>query len=764
MTTVNDDLEDRISTLGPVVLEQGRDRSLTGDPTGTYPKFPDWYTSSLPKTSYGAELTTLNLGGGLNGIDVTSSTPSNSMNTRNRAIKTASGHTFEMDDTPGNERIILGHNSGNGIEFKSDGSMVIVSGSQTIQVSSDQKIIIEGNVTIAYGGNVDMEVAGDFNLKIGGSYNVEIGENKNESISGSWRSTTEGNVGHIVKGNSSATTLGTSTSTVLGDNNNVTKGASRITSEGDMRLSSGATSYISSKGKMYQSSNNMNIAASDLSVFGATGTIGGSGVVMYSKGATFSQGVTAPTFHGDLDGNAANTYAQSYGEAATSGGGPITNTSTPTTALPTSAILNEYLNQTSLGAMDVKVDIGDHMLRAINRSSATSGISTKDLKTTEVRAFMRSESVRNDPLFVQNAVSTGKLSPTYSQNTPMPVSRVNSSNQEPFRGSTSLGTRGPNGDQKFIAPDIKTFNFVPDSKISNSDNITLGTQIIKSVPLSTFTGGKGSIGRLSEIPLASRAQIARNLQPHAELLKRIRLNRDSAFRENRLVVIEGLYKPRDIELSSSDWSTSVNRYKSEGRAVVYELHNTQGKADLEKTYDLAVHLKTVGSFQKLILDYDTYNPDGSMNVQLIVVTPALSESYTVTDGNWSKEVVTLYNNTPLSNTDLIEMKPEDISTFTPNTRYSGNPENLDSKFKSEEELLNWLRANKNTASSNGYTFVYGGSQYWWTVNPYNLKNPTIGGAFFLSDNFTDYRENQALSGPLAGRNETGIQAYNQLGF
>jgi hypothetical protein len=474
--------------------------------------------------------------------------------------------------------------------------------------------------------------------------------------------------------------------------------------------------------------------------------------------------VTAPTFHGDLDGNAANTYAQSYGEAATSGGGSITNTSTPTTALPTSAILNEYLNQTSLGAVDVKVDIGDHLLRSLNRSSATSGISTKNLKTTEVRSFMRSESVRNDPLFVQNAVSTGTLSPTYSQNTPMPVSRVNSSNQEPFRGSTSLGTRGPIGDQKFIAPDIKTFNFVPDSKISNSDNITLGTQIIKSVPLSTFTGGKGSIGRLSEISIASRAQIARNLQPHAELLKRIRSNRDSAFRENRLVVIEGLYKPRDIELSSSDWSTSVNRYKSEGRAVVYELHNTQGKADLEKTYDLAVHLKTVGSFQKLILDYDTYNPDGSMNVQLIVVTPALSESYTVTDGNWSKEVVTLYNNTPLSNTDLIEMKPEDISTFTPNTRYSGNPENLDSKFKSEEELLNWLRANKNTASSNGYTFVYGGSQYWWTVNPYNLKNPTIGGAFFLSDNFTDYRENQALSGPLAGRNETGIQAYNQLGF
>lgn len=670
MTTVNDDLNDRINTLGPVVLEQGRDRSLTGDATGAYPKFPDWWGSSLPKTSYGAEVTSLTLGGGINGTDVSSGTPSPSMNTRNRAIKTASGHTFEMDDTPGNERIILSHNSGNGIELKSDGSMIIAAAGQTIQVSKDQKIIIEGNATIVYGGNVDMEVAGDFNLKVAGNYNLEVGENKSESVTGSWRTTTEANVGHIVKGNHSSTTLGTSTSTTLGDNNVVTKGASRITSEGDMRLSSGASSYISSKSKMFQSSNNMNIAAADLSVFGATGTIGGEGIIAYVKNVfgtsgTFTAGVTAPTFHGALNGNA-NTATQA-GRAGTAGSlgasgsaGTVVNTATDTTATakPDAATLSQYLNQTSLGAVDVKVDIGDHMLRAINRSSATAGISTKDLKTTEVRAFMRSESVRNDPLFVQNAVSTGALSPTYSQNTPMPVSRVNSSNQEPFRGSTDLGSRGPARDTKFKAPDIRSYNFVPDSKISNSDNITLGTQIIKGIPLSTFTGGKGAIGRLSEIPVASRAQIARNLQPHAELVKRIRSNRDSAFKDNRLVVIEGVYKPRDIELSSSDWSTSVNRYKSEGRAIVYELHNAQGKSDLEKTYDLAVHLKTVGSFQKLILDYDTYNPDGSLNAQLIVITPALGESYTVTDGNWGKEVVTLYNNTSLSNSDLIEMKSE----------------------------------------------------------------------------------------------------------
>lgn len=676
MTTINDDLNDRVNTLGPVVLEQGKDKSLTGDPTGVYPKYPDWWGSSLPKTSYGNEVTSLTLGGGLNGTDVASGVQSPSMNTRNRAIKTASGHTFEMDDTPGNERIILSHNSGNGLELKSDGSMTISAAGQTVQISKDQKIIIEGNATIIYGGNVDMEVAGDFNLKVGGNYNLEIGENRNESVSGSWRSTTESNVGHIVKGNNSSTVLGTSTSTVLGDNNVVTKGAARYTSEGDMRLSSGANSYISSKSKMFQSSNNMNIAADDLSVFGASGTIGGEGIIMYNYNmhtgntvwagktvealAVHSSRVNASSFHGYFVGNLQGVaqYAGSSASFSSSSSATDTAADTLASAKPDAATLNQYLNRTSFGAVDVKVDIGNHLLRSINKSSATSGVSTKDLKTTEVRSFMRSESVRNDPMFISTAVSTGVLSPTYSQNTPKPVSRVNSSNQEPFRGSSDLGTRGPTGDQKVLAPNIRSYTFIPDSKISNKDTITLGTEIIKGIPLSTFTGGKGSIGRLSEIPMQSRSQIARNLQPHAELVKRIRSNKDYAFKDNRLVIVEGIYNPRDIELNSSDWDTSVNKYKSEGRAIVYELHDAHGKSDLEKTYDLAVHLKTVGSFQKLILDYDTYNPDGSLNVQLILVTPSLGETYSVTDGNWGKEVMTMYNNTSLSNTDLIEMKPE----------------------------------------------------------------------------------------------------------
>ena len=39
-----------------------------------------------------------------------------------------------------------------------------------------------------------------------------------------------------------------------------------------------------------------------MTVQGGSGTIGGTGMLLSAKGAVFEEGVTAPTFHGDLDG------------------------------------------------------------------------------------------------------------------------------------------------------------------------------------------------------------------------------------------------------------------------------------------------------------------------------------------------------------------------------------------------------------------------------------------------------------------------------
>ena len=61
-------------------------------------------------------------------------------------------------------------------------------------------------------------------------------------------------------------------------------------------------------------------------------------------------------------------------------------------------------------------------------------------------------------------------------------------------------------------------------------------------------------------------------------------------------------------------------------------------------------------FQKLILDYDTYNPDKSLNAHIILVMPEIVSPWNVT---FTNEVETRFNNMVQSTDELIEV--EDIT-------------------------------------------------------------------------------------------------------
>jgi hypothetical protein len=740
MTTYNDDLNDRVLTFGPVIVEQGREQNLYTDPSGVYPAFGTWGLPTTPFLSYGVQTSELTVGGGVNNLPLSVGNTTPSMQNRNRVTVTPGGHSIELDDTPGNERVLLRHNSGRGIEIRPDGAMVISSGRQIISVNADQTVVIEGDANIVYGGNVNMSVAGNFNVSVGGNYNVSVAGNKGENVEGASRYTTDGNWGSIVKGNHSQTNLGTSTITNLGNMNNITKGTAKINSEGDMQVSSGANGHISSKGNMFISSDNMNVAASDLSVFGATGTIGGQGIVHYGKGATFGEGVTAPTFHGDLDGTATTstvTQSQSYGEASTGSAGSITNTATPTTAQPTAAMLDTYLNGTSLGAIDVKVDIGNFIRNSLSRSDATGGLSTRDLTTTEIRALLRTEGNRENSAFITTAIASGQLSPTYTRTTPGQIGRISSVAPEPYHGVTELGTATPNSETaEFVAPDTNiptTFN--PARRISDEMNITMTTILTAGISVAAYSGGAGQTARLDILPPAQLPQIARNLQPNAEILKRIRSDTDADFRNYRMVVIEGLYNPPPPELESPSWDTSTNKKKYEGRAAVYELHDRNGISDVGKTFDLAVKLKTVAMFEKIILDYDTYDPSGQLNAQIIIEMPKLSEEYEVIDGNFAKAVETRYNGSVVSATDLVEVNAEgevvipdedDLAAAALGERTVTEARNVDARIDSlpvNETVRDQIRSD--LESLPGYTaVVYQGDVYYVSQDYYNGSVPS----------------------------------------
>lgn len=77
----------------------------------------------------------------------------------NNVTASESGHLFEMDDTPGAERIHLYHRTGSHIEMRPDGGVKYVckSGRQDVTVA-DQEIIVNGDYKISVSGGANIYV------------------------------------------------------------------------------------------------------------------------------------------------------------------------------------------------------------------------------------------------------------------------------------------------------------------------------------------------------------------------------------------------------------------------------------------------------------------------------------------------------------------------------------------------------------------------------------------------------------------------------
>jgi len=66
-----------------------------------------------------------------------------------------------------------------------------------------------------------------------------------------------------------------------------------------------------------------------------------------------------------------------------------------------------------------------------------------------------------------------------------------------------------------------------------------------------------------------------------------------------------------------------------------------------------LYLKDNAGFEKMILSYDTFNPDGSLTCQLIIITPIISpESWEV---SYVNELETRFNENVQSTGELVEI-------------------------------------------------------------------------------------------------------------
>lgn len=626
------------------------------DPSGSFPKLSYAFESTVNKAARSAKRNELSIGGGLDGLGVKLPLQQMSQYPYNQVMETVAGHVIEIDDTPGGERILIKHNSGSGIEMRADGSMVMKSEANVVQsVSGSSTLIVEGDVNIKANGNLSLTVAGDLKLNVGGNIEINSGGNKTENISGSSRENVNGSMGSIVRGNRSLTTVGVQTDTTLSGKNEIIKGTSRKSVQGEAIWGVSGRLHQTSEGEMAISSPNMNIAASNLSVFGASGTIGGSGIVHY--GVTYY----GTSFYGDLVGTASKslesdvTHSQSYPgvEVGSSPGYSVTDDGTETAAA-SSGLMNSYLNESANGTIKISIDEGDHIKNSIDRTVTNDGISEKELNTREIRSALREPANMANNTFVGNAVSAGKISGTYSKTVPSSTGRIYSKSPA-VRIPTSGGLNATTDNIKRYKPakEEKATKIIPDPIFDPNNftgTITPELNLAKGVKLSKFLGATGDKVTLGHISTnEEKLQLARQYYVQAQAYSTI-LNNTGEFKDFRLVVVEGLYKKGPNEKITAN---SNNDLAMKGRTVVYELHDEKGQISLEKTFDLAAYWKDMLKFEKLILSYDTFNPDGSMTAQIILCMPEFDADYNVVGGKYSNIVETHYNNNVLG-TDLIE--------------------------------------------------------------------------------------------------------------
>jgi len=644
------------------------------DPKGVFPKREYANAPSINLEARGIEENELLIGGGDVGLDLELTPYPSSKAPLNQVKRTVSGHVQEVDDTPGRERMLFRHKTGAGVEMRADGTVILNATNNIIRVAAgSEKVIIEGNGDIVYHGNLKLRVDGDFDLDVGGHINVTAGGDKIEEIKGGYRQDVNNNHQTFVNRNISKTITGTETNFILGDQNNIVKQNQSTTVGINKEDIVGSEYQISAENKYIATSPDINMGASSLTFIGDSGTMGGENMVYYGHTAhiprvnstsVHATAMYANTFHGDLTGIADNSINADNAVFASRGGGPggpngLTNTddttvaTNKTTVQPTNSVIkNDWFNS-AYGIFKVAVDVGNVILNSINRITDYGGVANRTLTTREVRSKLRNAAAQNNEDFIGTAIADGILNSTYSNAVPLKIGSVIDDEPTPrFANPKEVFGKIKGAEAKRFAGSVQNAvvkiqpNPIYDPR--RKKFITERTKLARGITVAKFLGGHGDSVTIDHMFAEDRFETAKYLYLHGQLMRSV-IEDEGEFDEFRLIVSEGVYKPSETEIITAG---SVNDYRTYGRAIVYELRNRKGKLALKQTFKLAAWWKDSQQYEKMILDYDTYNPDGSLNVQIIVVMPELQEGF---KASYQNKLETRYNNYVQATGELIEI-------------------------------------------------------------------------------------------------------------
>lgn len=675
-----------------------------GDKSGQYPKADYENASSVNKAARaGSSPNELDLSGSSSGVDLSDFVGGiESEYPLNQVIETEAGHVIEYNDSKTTPRILIKHADGHGIDLRPDGTVLVnAKGRGLVEVATGgHKLVVTGEGQVSYSGNLTLNVGGDFNLNVGGSYNVQA-KDETKTINGPSRQLYTGNKTVTVKGSGKETYTENYTSAVLGGFNQFIKGDYQIAVQGAATYASKGVTSSSSETQMTQSSPDINIAATNLSVFGDTGTIGGENIIMYNynmhtghsvwAGDTVTtasvyadETMTSKEFIGSLTGNA-DTATQSGisggpgGVAGTKVTGSAQAQDTKATALPTAAIIADYAKG-NYGTRKVIIDEGDHYKSIVDKAVETEHVTDKPLNLAQVRAKKRDAGHNSSSKFNNYAIAAKQLNPNHVDTVPPAIGETRDSKKLTQVASNPL----PDGDPSArVVPAVNKKATLSVDKQYNPNtiqNVTTATKLTSTLTLSEFAYGKGDPHGLDKsLSLEQKIQILRNLQPHAQIVSRIRKNKDD-FKGYNLEIVEGLYIEHATEIITPG---GILDLRKSGRAVVYQLVGLDGVTNKEKTYELASWIAKNAQFDKLILDYDTYDPFGDMNCQIVLITPEIPADYVV---QFAMETETVYNGKKQDG-GLLEILSEKTEPLDPSDQTDPAPKEVQGDEEDEDDKL-----------------------------------------------------------------------------
>lgn len=672
MTTENNELELRIQdTSEAAVNAEGRPEDAFNDPTGQFPRGNYHDQPSVNKAVRGDTINELDLRNGIPGVDTDLQQKVATQYPMAATTESVSGHIIEINDTPGGERILIKHNTGAGIDIKSDGSIVInTKGNKVDIVDNDHRLVVEGDGNVSYFGNLNMNVSGDYNLTVGGNYNLKVKGNWIATISGSYKKKILGIMSEVVLKSKSVTILGQTINTHLSNVGNFIKGTYQQMVKKRADYNHGAEALFNAETEINMTSPKVNVAATDLSVIGAQGTIGGQNMIHYGKNMYLENTIHSPTasftsayattFHGSLNGTAnfavnssvAGGIAVVQIPSANINSDAVDNTETQK---PTSSEITDLLTNNEIGPKKVSIDENNEIKNFHDKTVTSGGITTGETNTRETRSKLKDKKNLQNTNFVADRVASGNLSASFANAVPGQIERVSGKATTPRIGHDIMGQTGRSLSENKYKPSEaaakpRTYVYSVTAKFNpnNLTEITHNTLLGRGIPISKFTGAVGNKTTLNHITdKDTRLQIARNLLVQANIIELFRFL--GSMKGFNLVVAEGIYQPGPGETPTPE---SFNDLAQTGRAVAYEIYAQGGGIALDKLYDFAEFLKDSYSYNKLGLAYDKFNPDGKLHAQLIVEIPNIPASYRAT---YDMQLETTFNSEIQSSSDLVEI-------------------------------------------------------------------------------------------------------------